>query len=547
MNTPTPRFLIWIFLCALSPTLFAAPPPELTVLRQQYDKVFAERVTAVFDASKAGLDSKFTTALDNAIATAKGAGELKTVLALEAEKKRLTDKLPIPAEDIGGPEALQKLRIIYQEQLTKLEEARAANHSALLPAYTAKLQQLEVTLTKADRVAEAAEVLTYREGLSADAPSAAAPLPAAMASTPASQPPAPTTTDDGPKVSEEEASRQLAEWALQNGHEPYIRSAKGYRFIKTAADLPAEKFQLIKLESRSGAKTTPPWRMFQYTPQLDRLFLGLFKIKVQPSELALLHNLEKLVHFEFKAETDDPAALAASMPELKSLKSLTYATAINSDSIATIVKRNPQLSSFGCQANGQFSESEFAALSQFRELETLRLDFLDSAIPEAAINSLASMKSLKRLILFDSKVIPFTTEQAAKLPGITSVEVHYQLHLGQLPTLCALPSLEKLALMKFRSISDDDIKSFGNAKRLNSLVFEKVESLTDSNLSKLLVQIPKLTELHLLKCSGIQDASLEPLAGTKTLKVLTLRDMSQITETGRAKFKKQRPDIQINP
>ena len=53
---------LWLF--ALSSLLFAAQPPELTVLRQQYDKVVAERVTTVFDASKAALDAKFTTALD---------------------------------------------------------------------------------------------------------------------------------------------------------------------------------------------------------------------------------------------------------------------------------------------------------------------------------------------------------------------------------------------------------------------------------------------------------------------------------------------------
>jgi hypothetical protein len=94
----------------------AAPPPELTVLRQQYDKAFAERVTAVFDASKAALDAKFTTALDNAIATAKAAGDLPTVLAIQEDKKAIEAKQDLPADTDTTPAALKTLRTIYREQ-----------------------------------------------------------------------------------------------------------------------------------------------------------------------------------------------------------------------------------------------------------------------------------------------------------------------------------------------------------------------------------------------------------------------------------------------
>ena len=140
----------------------AAPPPELTVLRTQYEKVLAERVTAPFDAAKADLDAKFTGALDRIADEAKKEGKLDAVLAILEDKKRLASKFPLPDDDDATPDSLKKLRGIYREQLTKLEEQRTANHTGILPAYTEKLKSLETTLTKADRIDEAREVMSYR-------------------------------------------------------------------------------------------------------------------------------------------------------------------------------------------------------------------------------------------------------------------------------------------------------------------------------------------------------------------------------------------------
>ena len=83
MTSPLrPLLLTFVILNSSAVTLRAAPPPELTVLRQQYDKVITERVTAPFDASLAELNTKFATALANAITAAKQAGKLDDVLAI---------------------------------------------------------------------------------------------------------------------------------------------------------------------------------------------------------------------------------------------------------------------------------------------------------------------------------------------------------------------------------------------------------------------------------------------------------------------------------
>lgn len=162
-----PRILrtLAIFHPVMAVLSVTAQSPELTILRQQYDKACAERVTTPFETSLAGLNSKYSAGLDRAIAEAKAAGRLEDILAIEAEKKRLADKMPIPAtDDDKEPASLTRLRGIYRQQLAAITATRDKTHADLLPSYTAKLQALEATLVKNDRVDEAKEVLAYRQG-----------------------------------------------------------------------------------------------------------------------------------------------------------------------------------------------------------------------------------------------------------------------------------------------------------------------------------------------------------------------------------------------
>lgn len=149
----------------LLPTLHAAPPPELTLLQQAYDKALTTQVTTPHDTAVAELNKKFTAGLDRAIAEAQKAGKLPDIIAIEADKKRLTDSLPIPDDDDSTPAALKSLRGIYRQQLAKIDEARATAQLPLVTAMVSKLKDLETTLTKGGRLDEAKEVLAYREGL----------------------------------------------------------------------------------------------------------------------------------------------------------------------------------------------------------------------------------------------------------------------------------------------------------------------------------------------------------------------------------------------
>lgn len=140
-----------------------AAPLELDELRQQYEKLVSERVTTPHETALTALNTQFTTALDSAATAAKQAGKLDEVLAIQADAKLIADKQPLPAEDAEGtPDSLKKLRAIYRGQSAKIETDRASNAAALDEPFLTKLEELEVTLTRADRIEDATKVREFR-------------------------------------------------------------------------------------------------------------------------------------------------------------------------------------------------------------------------------------------------------------------------------------------------------------------------------------------------------------------------------------------------
>lgn len=160
------RHLSVVLLSVISTGLFAVSLPELTALQQQYAFLVAERVTTPYDTGLAALNEKFLSALGAASDEARKAGKLPEVLAIEEDKKRIAQKESLPGQDDGDtPASLVKLRTVYRAEIAKLAQQRTAANAALLPAYTARLKDLEVMLTKDNRLEEAKEVMRYRESL----------------------------------------------------------------------------------------------------------------------------------------------------------------------------------------------------------------------------------------------------------------------------------------------------------------------------------------------------------------------------------------------
>ena len=566
------RHCLFSLLFALSSPLPAAPPPpELTVLRTQYEKVLAERVTAPFDAALADLNGKYTGGLDRAIAEAKQAGDLKAVLAIEAEKKRLADKLPIPDEDDDAtPAALKKLRPIYREQWKKLDAQRTANHGAILPAYTARLQSLEATLTKGDRVDEAKDVMLYREGLAVGVTSAVAEKKEAARSATAPAKESDETTDAGPKVSAEDASRQLVEWAVQNGHTAMVMGKKGAVTVKTAQDIPKEKFDLLKIESVGEPHEGPPWRLFQFTPEVNRLYIGLWdKIPVTPADVAMLRKLKKLRSLEFKGKVEDVRAVIAAMPPLPALTELVIVLPMGADELTMLAERCPAANGLAFVMRDGADEKDFTALTRFKHLSRLRMDSLKEPFTETAARIIGKLPGLADIGFMFPSAAPLAPSVAAHLPGIKSAQIHYRLPPGSIEGFGAVPSLVSLFFRNFDAFSEDDLKSLTSISKLTTLNLDGIAKLDDATLSRILTALPALEELRIVNCPAITDASLSALPtlkklskltlgknpgvtdaifvqckGLKKLKDLSLKDTA-LSDAALAAFKKQRPDVKV--
>ena len=189
MNTiRTLTALLIAFLGLAAPTASRAQSPDLRVLQAEYDNQLLDRVTAVYNAALAKLDVIYVTGLDRSFAEATKAGDLEGALSLQAEKKRLADREALPANDEKATNALKKLRAIYRAELAKLDAQRSSNQAAILPLHIVKLKQLEVELTKANRLADAKAVLDYRQGLAAGVPMKPSATVGATSPTPAKTP-----------------------------------------------------------------------------------------------------------------------------------------------------------------------------------------------------------------------------------------------------------------------------------------------------------------------------------------------------------------------
>lgn len=521
----------------------AAPPPELTILRQQYDKIVAERVTAPFEAALSELNIKYGAGLDRVMAEAKAAGKLEDILAIEAEKKRLTAKLPIPAtDDEAEPESLKKFRAIYRQQLAGIDGARDKAHADLLTPYTTKLQALEAVLVKNDRVEEAKEVLAYRQGLSTGTPATAAPTVAASPPTP--QPSASTPVAAVPKVKGDD--RKAAEWVLANWSES--RLFVDEKYVKTAGELPKGKFTVtdLSLDQRFYIGTTPlnETELLEHLGGLEGLrslhLSGFGDLKDEDlAFLATLPNLDELKLGKL-ACTD---AFLAHLSSLKKLRKLDFGELSNltGTGFAQLVKV-PTLEQI-IHWKGGMTDAGIEAISKLPGVTTL--DCQSSAqVSNACIPSLRAMPHLTVLLLTSTAITPEGISGIV-LPKVTKLGVNglAKLPLSQLsaPFATSFPNVEVFALSYFAN-TPEDIASLAHFKKLRALA--NSGTIKDEALTGLL-------ELRDLGSYQVYTAEISPSAWqtlAKLKKLKTVRYGTKIPDADAlAAFKKARPDVTIEP
>ena len=525
------------------------------------------------EAAVAELNAKFTAALDNAATEAKRGGKLDEVLALQADEKSIAEQKGLPIEDAENvPESLKSLRAIYRTQMARLSETQAKNASDLIEPYSAKLQQLEVTLTKFDRVEEAVAVRQYREDLLAAVPvltitpdgdeKPTTMVPGDSPSPPAS---APMTKGD---------DRKAAEWILSyavGGATTSVRvvaEGKDLTCFKIA-DLPAGKFSILRLV-------------------LDGFYAPLPR-PITNEDMENLAGLESLTTFQVNkiGITDDGLRFLESCPKIdkillhgldltdacfehfKGLKKLTH---------IDFTSGCPRMVGTGIDAlkESPISELRFVGtglqdeaiphLSIFKGLKSLSLS--ETKVTDTGIKSLQELSKLSALDLSQTAVTP---EAILSLKGLNLTNLSlgqpdtWDEIVSQLPTLAAaFPGIVETTLPRFATYSRANLEPVAIAyPKLKSLSFtdpkfepgatgalarfEKVERLHLSSLTIKEADLAALTEMKSLQeltlgITFVSDEGLKFLGGIKKLKKLTFKQ-ANVTPAALAAFKKEHPDV----
>jgi hypothetical protein len=532
------------FVILHSSFVIAAPPPELTILRQQYDKVVAERVTAPFDASLGELNTKYTAGLDRAIAEAKAAGKLEDILAIEAEKKRLTDKLPIPqTDDDKEPESLKRFRGIYRQQLATLTATRDKTHGELLPPYTAKLQALEATLVKNDRVDEAKEVLAYRQGLSVGLVASSAPAVAAPAA--ATQLISAMPAAELPKTKGDD--RKAAEWILANWSD-FRLFFDGNKGVSKTESLPKGKFSItsIAIDGRFYTGATPLNQavMMENLAGLTSVTfcaLGSFP-DLKDEDLAFLATLTSLEELRLSKLGCTDAFLG----HLKGLKKL---TSVNFSELSKLTGTGfaqlaalPELRTITHWKGGMTDEG-MAAIAKLPSVTSVDLQGSD-AITNASIQVFRSMEKLTSIYFSATSITPEGFE-GVTLPKITSMGANSlaKLSLGELlPKLAPhFPSMTRY-MHSYGANTPEDLAALAHFKKLNH--FTLTGSVKDEAWSG-------LQELRELESFRTYSNEMSPALWQTLEKLKKLKHVQYGSKppdaAALAAFKKQRPDVKVEP
>ena len=550
--------------------------PELKALHEQLGKLTAERVTAPFEAEVAKLNAGYVGGIDRKITEETAAGHLDGVLALEAEKKLIADKQPIPATDAEGTTAnLKGLRDIYRTAYAKIEASRVANLKLLTEPLSLRLKTLETELTKQKRVPDAKTVREYRENLSA---AAAVPVPAASAQAPAGNRVAnsPPTSKALPIIKKypKNDDQKAAEWVLRVGGRVTIMEDGKSRKISDAASLPKSRFILAQvfLTFNFGDSPKEPINDLEALAGLEGLYsVEISRLPLRDEQLAPLTQVPGLTSLSLeKTEvTDDCIGYLLQMPKLKKFYPQTNPgfTGSRLAELADLPLADLSLLSTGV------TDATVAALPMLKKLTTLHLT--NTAVTDEGMMSVGKLTQLSAFhanqyfakpmnMTFaglghlkrckDMQVLgwKFTTGRVAEevaqvatwFPNLETVQLSYCKYSAA--DIAAFAGFRHLTTLRFDGpeTEDDALAGVAALNGLKTLHFKGVTSLTNAGLEQI-AKHKGLAEIALSEAYEITDEGLMKLATMKQLNKITLSNCRKLTAGGIAAFKKARPEITV--
>jgi serine/threonine protein kinase len=518
--------------------------PELKALHEQFVKLTAERVTAPFEAEVAKLNAGYVGGIDREIASEKKAGHLDGVIALEAEKKLIADKQPIPAEDDAATtDALKKLRGIYRAAYAKIEAARAENLKALTDPLSLRLKQLEATLTQKDRIAHAKTVREYREGLGKSSPglqSAQAASKSATTETPQNGLKSGTTLKKFPPGDD----RKAAEWVLSVGGS--VRLTGGTANITDIADLPRGRFELTGAYLEFSTTKPPLAPINDLLPLAGLKSLTRLQLKGLPLEETHLEIIPSLPVLSVlrteKTGLDDGLFVHLAGSRLQFL-SINDESRITGEGISALQSCR-ELFDLGLNKCQPTAEG-LRQIGSLQGLTQLKISNCGSLLRDEHLSLLVGLKNLQTLGIQRTQV---TAEGLATMKAWTSLTgLGFPLMPGEVAkqvaiVAAAFPRIDTFSF-EGNSCGVEDFRALNVFPRLREFRCT-ASGVTDETLPGVLA-INGLEELSFFQATQLTDASLDMVAKVRKLKRLEVTGCPQITEAAIAAFQKARPDVTV--
>ena len=494
-----------------------------------WQETFAREVTGPFMKGVGDLKQQYVAAVEIQLASVTKAAQLDAAVAFRAERARLTGGGVVPAEDESmAPAALKTLRAGYRTTMAKLDTERATKAKGIHARYDALLAQTQAALTQRQRLDEALEIKARREALAsewmqpiASATSAPAEAPAAPA-TPATTKPAPGPTtvaaprSKAPKLKPGEVVARL----LSMGATVSIGQPGSLRKVEKMADLPGEKFAIMKVEinPRDGITEAD----LDVIEQLDETEeIQLTGVPATDATVKMLRALPSLRVLGLKDLANLTGASFRTVAAMPALKSLAVRGPISTESLAGLAV-NRKLDTLALNT-GAFSEQDFGAIATIPALKTLTIS-TSEPVPPAAWARLVVAKKLTSLTAEKTSVNAEVLAQIGRFSELTSLTLgDIAMSDAELAPLGALKLLQTLKTGRGSTFDGTFLTTWPLHPRMKTLTLYSTHTVSDKVLRVIATAFPKLEKLEVTASAGsVTAAGLAHLAKLRQLDYLSL-------------------------
>ncbi|HBJ86035.1 MAG TPA: hypothetical protein DDZ88_19650 [Verrucomicrobiales bacterium] len=404
-----------------------AAHPLLAKLESGFRSRFEADAQKPFLTALAALNQSYVSnGIAKARAAAQAKGDLKGIIALDAEKTRVEKNEGVPAEDDADtPDSLKTLRGTYRAVLARHTAERDARAAPLYDVYVKALDAHIADLTKADKLDEAQKVKALRDDIAATKPqiasAAAVTKPAAPAST-ATAPPATTK----PATTSGSTWRTAADFLVSNGGS-FVASKNGVNSqVLTAKEIPSGRFDILELNLDRLNSVLPPLKTQEMAAlnglrDLRRVNIRPVQPGLEDAAFAFLAGNDELNWLNLEGVPDVTDAMLPHLAPLKKLEYLAiqYATKFTGQGLDKIAGAASitTLEFLACE----ITDEGMKAISTFKKLQSLRVT--SPRVTTAGFAAITGLKTLTSLTLsgtaFDDEAVGFISA----MTGLTNLDL----------------------------------------------------------------------------------------------------------------------------